>query len=87
VTFPPSVRSWFEQALGLIVVFALLLGPPLWALLEVINGGPLYATRTVQKPVTEIYGIVPEVAPVLSLWALVLFIGWGMATGAFPRMR
>jgi len=85
VSFPPSVRSWLEQAIGIGILGAIFLGPPLWVLVEVLAGGPLYATREVEKTVTVHYGILPEVMGPLTLWFLFVLLAYGTVTGAFPR--
>jgi len=87
VSLASPLRSCFVWGLRLLVVIGVFLGPPLWALVQVLEGGPLFAMRTVQKTVTVSYGILPDVLPVLGIWWVVLLVSWGMATGALPRMR
>lgn len=73
------------QAIGLMILAMILLGPPVWAVMKLLSDAPLYATRTVT--VTEPYGVLVSVPPVLLVWALFIVMSWGMITGAFPAPR
>ena len=85
----PHQRVWHRlwQAIGILIVAAFVAGPPAYVIYLVLSGDPLWASRTVTETVThqEYYGVIPEAGAILGPWAVLLIIGWGMSTGAFPR--
>ncbi len=85
-TIPLRVRTHerIGQAVALIILAAVALGPPAYAVVRALSGGPLVATRTVTTTHTQPYGILPEVVPMLFVWGLLLFVGWGAVTGRMP---
>lgn len=78
------IVSLTKDFIGLAIILAVVVGPPVWIIVNSI-GEPLWATRTVTRTTTEHYGIIPEATPTLIVWGILMIIGWGMATGAFPR--
>jgi len=78
-----DLRTTFENALAVLVLGTIVLGPPAYFVYRLWSGAPLIATRTVTK--TQYYGVAFEAGGLLLVWIVVLTIGYGMATGLFPR--
>ena len=65
------------------VLVSIIVGPPAYVLYQALTGVPLYTTKTVTTTVPS--GLLVESGGLLMVWFLFLFIGYGMATGLFPR--
>lgn len=77
-----------QQAVGVAIFGAIVLGPPAWLVWGSLTyDGPLYATRTVTKTVTETqaYGVIPEYGSLLPIWAILMILIWAGVSGALPR--
>jgi hypothetical protein len=78
------VKRWLGVGVAAVLAGAFLLAPFALVIHELMSGTPLYATRTVT--VTRPYGIIPEVAPIVVLWLLVLLVGYSLnRSGMVPR--
>jgi hypothetical protein len=63
-----------KQAAALVVLLGFLFLPLWLGVAAYLSGEPLWATRTVE--VTRPYGVIPETAPLVLAWALILLCAW-----------
>jgi len=86
----PPTRVILKRALVASIVFTIsviwLFGPPVLAVLRLLQGGPLYYTEEVTKTatVTVYHGVLPDLA-LLVPWFLTIIIFWILASGLVPR--
>lgn len=76
--WPLHIRAWKAAATALSLAIGALLfaGPPVYVIYRAFQGGPLHETESVTRTVTETqhYGILPDIAPAVALWMLVILV-------------
>jgi len=83
----PRAKRKAGTAIGAGIVIAVVCGPPAWALYTLFTADVLYAseTVTVTKTVTEHSGALPEVAPVVGPWLVLVMLVWMATYAPVPR--